>query len=101
MRIDTVAGVTSSPMESPVTTPNDLSDKALAVFAFAAYHQLESGDAITSVVSEDGAGHRADPEALAELTEKELGAESGGRFVFNPAGQLMLSQIIDRIRGTI
>lgn len=84
-----------------MTTPNDLSDKALAVFAFAAYHQLESGDAITSVVASDGAGHRADPEAVTELEVRGLGELSGERFVFNVAGQLMLSQIIDRIRGSI
>lgn len=97
---DTVA-VLDSRMEMMVTTPNDLSDKALAVFAFAAYHQLESGDSITSVVAEDGAGHRADPEAIAELQERELGALEDERFVFSVAGQLMLSQIIDRIRGSI
>lgn len=84
-----------------VTMPNDLSDKALAIFAFAAFHQLESGDAITSVIANDAAGHRADPEAVAELESKELGELSGERFVFNVAGQLMLSQIIDRIRGSI
>ena len=87
--------------EMTVTTPNDLSDKALAIFAFAAFHQLESGDAITSVIAVDAAGHRANPDAVAELEEKELGELSGDRFVFNVAGQLMLSQIIDRIRGTI
>ena len=87
--------------ETMVTTPNDLSDKALAVFAFAAYHQLETGDAITSVVASDGIGHSADPEAVAELEAKALGQLSGERFVFSVAGQLMLSQIIDRIRGSI
>ena len=84
-----------------MTTPNDLSDKALAVFAFAAYHQLESGDAITSVVARDGAGHRADPDAIAELQARELGELNGERFVFSIAGQVMLSQIIDRMRGHI
>jgi len=84
-----------------MTTPNDLTDKALAVFAFAAYHQLESGDAITSVTAQDGAGHRADPEAIAELEAKSLGELRGDRFHFSDAGQLMLSQIIDRIKGSV
>lgn len=83
-----------------MTTPNDLSDKALAVFAFAAFHQLESGDAITSVIAKDGSGHRADPEAIAELETQELGELEGERFAFSTAGQLMLSQVIDRIRGS-
>jgi hypothetical protein len=86
--------------EFGVTTPNDLSDKALAVFAFAAYHQLDSGDAVTSIVAVDGAGHRADPDAVSELTDKELGTLEGDRFHFTPGGQVMLSQIIDRIRGS-
>lgn len=84
-----------------MTTPNEMSDKALSVFAFAAYHQLESGDAVTSVIADDGAGHRANPEAVTELEARELGELRDGRFVFNVAGQLMLSQIIDRIRGHI
>lgn len=88
-------------MEMHVTTPNDLSDKALAIFAFAAYHQLGSGDTVTSIVINDASGHRADPEALSELADKELGESNGERFVFNVAGQLILSQIIDRIRGHI
>ncbi|RYE52133.1 MAG: hypothetical protein EOP18_11240 [Rhizobiaceae bacterium] len=99
--INTVAELRSTATEMRMTTPNDLSDKALAIFAFAAFHQLESGDAITSVIANDDAGHRADPEAVAELEAKELGALNGERFVFNVAGQLMLSQIIDRIRGSI
>lgn len=82
-----------------MTTPNDLSDKALAIFAFAAYHQLGSGDTITSVVAKDLSGHHADPEALSEIEEKELGELNGDRFVFNVAGQLILSQVVDRIRG--
>lgn len=83
-----------------MTTPNDLSDKALAVFAFAAFHQLESGDAVTSIVATDGAGHRADPAAIAELVEVGLASERGDRLHLTDAGQLMLSQILDRIRGS-
>lgn len=84
-----------------MTTPNDLSDKALAIFAFAACHQLGSGDVITSVVAHDASGHHADPDALSEIEKKELGELNGDRFVFNVAGQLILSQVVDRIRGHI
>jgi len=83
-----------------MATPNDLSDKALAVFAFAAYHQLESGDAVTSVVADDSAGHHADPDAINELSKKDLGKLEGNRFHFTAAGQLMLSQFIERMRGS-
>ncbi|MFK4810065.1 hypothetical protein ACI3KW_07630 [Devosia sp. ZW T5_3] len=82
-----------------MTTPNDLSDKALAVFAFAVYHQLGSGDAVTAVVAADDAGHRVDPEAVAELERYELAQRHDGKITFTPAGQLILSQILDRIRG--
>lgn len=38
-----------------MTTPNELSDKALAVFAFALYHQLSSGEVVSAVtVADDG-----------------------------------------------
>lgn len=84
-----------------MTTPNDLSDGALAVFAFAAYHQLASGDVVASVVVNDGAGHHADPAALQELEANLLGNLAENRFVFNAAGQLLLSQIIDRMRGQV
>lgn len=82
-----------------MTTPNDLSDKALAVFAFAVYHQLESGDTVTSIVSRDRSGHQADTAAINELVRLELAELRGVRLHFTDAGQLMLSQIIDRIRG--
>lgn len=98
--VDTVADACCM-METHVTTPNDLSDKALAFLAFAACHRLGSGDAITSVVTSDASGHHADPEALSELADKELGELRGDRFVFNVVGQLILSQVIDRIRGHI
>ncbi|WEK04709.1 MAG: hypothetical protein P0Y65_00160 [Candidatus Devosia phytovorans] len=83
-----------------MTTPNDLSDKALAVFAFAAFHQLESGDVVTSIVAKDGVAHRADPAAIAKLVEAGLVSEQGDRLHLTDAGQLMLNQILDRIRGS-
>ena len=84
-----------------MTTPNDLSDKALSVFAFAIYHQLESGDVVSGIAARDAAGHQADPEALKELASLELANVQGGKIIFTTAGQLMVSQLIDRMRGTI
>jgi hypothetical protein len=83
-----------------MTTPNDLSDKALAVFAFAIYHQLESGDAVSGVTARDATGHQADPEAVEELERLELAKLENDRIVFTPAGQLMLGQLLDRLRGS-
>ena len=82
-----------------MTTPNDLSDKALAVFAFAIYHQLDGGDAIAAVATNDGAGRQADPEAISELKQQGLADVKEGKIVFTAAGSLMLSQLIDRLRG--
>ena len=82
-----------------MTTPNELSDKALAIFAFAIYHQLASGDSVTAVTAHDPAGHRADPEAIAELEQHELAQAAGGKITFTPAGLLMLEQLLDRLRG--
>ena len=82
-----------------MTTPNDLSDKALAVFAFALYHQLESGDAVAAVIAHDANGHRADPAAIEELSKLELATLEDDKIVFTPAGALMLSQLADRLRG--
>ena len=82
-----------------MTTPNDLSDKALAVFAFALYHQLESGDAVAAVIANDKNGHRADPAAVEELKKLELAELVDDKIVFTPAGALMLSQLEDRFRG--
>jgi len=82
-----------------MTTPNDLSDKALAVFAFAIYHQLESGDAVSGIVARDAAGHQADPEALKELSGLGLANVENGKINFTDAGQLLLGQLLDRLRN--
>lgn len=76
----------------------DLSDKALAVFAFALHHQLESGEHVSGVVGDDGAGHRADPEAVAELEQRGLAHMSGNRVVFTPEGLDHLEAILRSIR---
>lgn len=76
-----------------------LSDRGIAVFAFAAYHQLTSGETVTDVVLSDGAGHAADPEAIAELETAELAKVEGGRAVFTAQGKTVLDAAIAALRG--
>jgi chromosome segregation and condensation protein ScpB len=76
-----------------------LSDKALAVFAFAAYHQLESGLPVTKVIRSDGAGHTADEEAIAELVERELIVADGNDLAFSQQGLKKLGRIIEGLRA--
>jgi hypothetical protein len=83
-----------------MTTPNDLSNKALAVFAFAIYHQLNSGDAVSGIVARDSAGHDADKAALDELARLDLAHIGKGKIIFTAAGALMMQQLIDRMRGS-
>jgi hypothetical protein len=51
---------------------NGLSDKALSILAFAAYHRLVSGETVTSVIRRDSAGHEADPQGVKELEGRGL-----------------------------
>ena len=76
-----------------------LSDKALAVFAFAAYHQLESGQAVTKVIREDGRGHKADEEAVGELQDRELVALQENDICFTEGGLRFLSSTIESMRS--
>ena len=78
-----------------------LSDKAVAVFAFAAYHQLESGQTVTSVVQRDGAGHKADDEAIAELTARGLVSADGDTIQFTRDGEAVLNTVIDGLRRAL
>ena len=78
-----------------------LSDKALAVFAFAAFHQLESGQKVSSVVQRDGAGHKADDEAVAELTERGLISIDGDYINLTADAERMLEQAIQGMRQAL
>ena len=75
-----------------------LSDKALSVFAFAAYHQLESGQKVTRVIRRDGAGHQADPEAVAELQQHGLVTATEDDIIFGPDAERLLDEVIDAMR---
>ena len=77
-----------------------LSDEALAVFAFAAYHQLSSGQMVRSVVQRDGAGHKASDAAVSELTGRGLIEADGSEIRFTDEGERALSAFVSALRGT-
>ena len=77
-----------------------LSDEALAVFAFAAYHQFSSGQMVRSVVQKDGAGHKASDAAVEELTGRGLIEADGSEIRFTPQGEDALRGVISGIRGS-
>lgn len=80
-------------------TDGPLSDKALSILAFAAFHQLESGQRVSSVIQADGQGHRADPQGVQELEARGL-ARGGEKGVsFTEAGEARLRQVVEAIRG--
>ena len=76
----------------------ELSDKALAVFAFALYHQLESGEPVSRVVLSDGAGHKADEQAVAELQGANLAEVDGNWIVFSEEGLRRIAALADTAR---
>ena len=76
-----------------------LSDKALSVFAFAAYHQLGSGQKVSRVIRSDGAGHEADPEAVRELEEAGLITVEGNDLVLGPDALARLDKAVEGLRG--
>lgn len=78
-----------------------LSDEALAVFAFAAYHQLSSGQMVRSVVQKDGAGHKASDKAVDELRGRDLIEADGEAIRFTQRGEEALQAFISGIRGSL
>ena len=76
-----------------------LSDEALAVFAFAAYYQLSSGQIVRSVVQKDGAGHKASDKAVGELRARGLIEADGAEIRFTPQGEKALQGVISAIRS--
>lgn len=76
-----------------------LSDEALAVFAFAAYHQLSSGQTVRSIVQRDGAGHKASDAAVSELQGRGLIEADGQDITFTAQGEEALQAMIAALRG--
>lgn len=78
-----------------------LSDKALSIFTFAAYHSLVSGEQVTRVVLEDGSGHKADSEGVAELETGGYLTPEGDRGAFTDKGSAVLGRVLDALRGAV
>jgi len=79
--------------------PTDrISDESLAVFAFAAYHQLQSGRTVREVIASDGEGHGADPEAIQELKKLGLATRDDNRVSFTDQGEEVLRRVIENMR---
>ena len=77
-----------------------LSDKALSILAFAAYHSLESGEVVGEVVVDDGKGHLADQAGLAELESEGLIEVNGTRARFTEDGANELGNVIEALRDS-
>ncbi|MGX7706965.1 hypothetical protein [Methylobacterium sp. Gmos1] len=75
-----------------------LSDRALSIFAFAAYHHLISGQPIASVVRRDGSGHQADPKGAAEVEERGLATLSDDEITFTEPGIALVERTVEAIR---
>ena len=76
-----------------------LSDKALSILAFAAYHHLTSGEKVRDVVLDDGKGHRADTGGVEEMTAAGFLEVQGDRGRLTEAGEQKLAALLDAIRG--
>ncbi|WP_243371256.1 hypothetical protein [Microvirga solisilvae] len=76
-----------------------LSDEALAVFAFAAYHRLSSGQTVRSVIQRDGMGHKASDAAVSELTGRGFVEADGEEIRFTGEGERALHSVVSRLRG--
>lgn len=75
-----------------------LSDQALSILAFAAYHQLESGDVVSEVVLDDGQGHKASAKGVEDLQEAGLLEVNGSRGTFTDEGAAKLKAVVDSLR---
>ena len=82
------------------STDTALSDKALAVFAFALYHQLESGEPVSRVVLSDGAGRQADGDAVDQLQRAGLATVDGNWIAFTEAGLGRIAALADAARSS-
>lgn len=77
-----------------------LSDKGLSIFAFAAYHELSSGEAVIEVVLDDGAGHTASRDGVREVEALGLATVANDRAALTESGLQLLALVIQQIRGT-
>ncbi|WP_449409485.1 hypothetical protein [Methylobacterium komagatae] len=78
-----------------------LSDHALSILAFAAYHRLVSGERVTSVVRKDGNGHEADPKGVEELTERGLAEAGETEINLGKDAQEAVEVMVEALRGAV
>lgn len=78
-----------------------LSDRALSILAFAAYHRLASGERVTSVVRRDGNGHEADPGGVAELVGRGLAEAGDTEIELGDAAQEAVETLVAALRGAV
>jgi len=76
-----------------------LSDAALSILAFAAYHSLVSGETVTRVVLNDGKGHHADAKGVEEMSAAGLLEPDGERGTLTEVGSAKLASVIEAIRS--
>lgn len=84
--------------EAPISP--QLTNRALAILAFAIYHQLESGTRVSSVVADDHAGHRADPSGVNELVRHELARREADHIAFTERGSAVVEKVLATIRAS-
>lgn len=75
-----------------------LSDRAIAVFAFAAYHQLSTGQKVSGVTLSDGKGHGLDPDAVEELRSRGLVTVTEREVVLGERANAVLAEVIEGVR---
>ncbi|MGC5780694.1 hypothetical protein [Methylobacterium sp. NFXW15] len=78
-----------------------LSDHALSILAFAAYHRLVSGERVTSIVRKDGNGHEADPKGVEELTERGLAEAGETEINLGKDVQEAVEVMVEALRGAV
>ncbi|HEY8565495.1 MAG TPA: hypothetical protein VIL65_08355 [Beijerinckiaceae bacterium] len=78
-----------------------LSDKALSIFAFAAFHQLESGQPVAKVVRRDGKGHQADPAGVEEIVGRDLATATDDEISFTEAGVSLVNAAVEGLRQAL
>lgn len=76
-----------------------LTDKALSIFTFAAYHGLLSGERVSSVIRRDGHGHEADPDGVAELEAKGLATSTENEISFTADGEAFVVAVMNGVRS--
>jgi len=92
-------GMAHQPTTQATNPLAGLSDKALSVLVFAAYHQLASGERVSEIVHHDDAGHRADPQGVEELRAAGLVNVEGRMLHLAPDTRALVDDLIARIRG--